>query len=130
MVTGQQVYNLALSLMDEVTDSGLISPDDNPDYYKTKATQFLTILQAELLPLSTEPTIISDLSQPLAVTDRVALKVLPYGLAANMLLSEGATGDSATKASFFNARYDELKAKMPTSSVPITDNYGVLGGMQ
>lgn len=119
-VTGQQVFDNALVLMDEVTETGAISTD-TPNYYKTKALTILTTLQAELLPLSQTPPVITDLTQPLLVSDRDALSILPYGLAAHLLLAE-----DLNAASFFNNRYDELKRKRKTTSIPITDNYNIL----
>ena len=84
----------------------------------------MTQLQTELLPLPQTPEVITDLSQNLLISDRVAITVLPYGLAAHLLLTE-----DVNTASFFNARYDELKRKTPTSIHPIEDSLGVLKGM-
>lgn len=121
-VTGQQVFDTALVLMDEVTETGNVVTE-NPDYYKVKALHILTTLQTELLPLSITPVPFTDLSQNLLVTDRIALLVLPYGLAAHLLLA-----DDMNLAAFLNARYDELKRKVQTGGiVAITDVYGVLG---
>lgn len=123
-VTAQQVYNTALTLMDEVQENGTVNPD-NPDYYKTKAIAFINTLQYELTPPSQTPTLITSLTDNVSVSDRLALLVLPYGLAAHMLLAEG----NMSTASFFNARYDELKRKTPTSIETIEDVYDVTGGM-
>lgn len=120
-VTGNQVLDRALTLMDEVTETGAITTD-TPEYYKTKALNVLNILQVELLPLSASITPITDLSQNLQVTDRIAYLVLPYGLAAHLLIV-----DDMNMASFWNARYEELKRKIPTEIKPTEDVYGVLG---
>ncbi|WP_368658676.1 hypothetical protein AB3Z07_05090 [Metabacillus halosaccharovorans] len=121
--TAQQVYDIALVLMDEVTDTGEILAD-NPNYYKTKSLSILTTLQTELLPYSISPVPVTDLSNELLVSDRIALSVLPYGLAAHLLLT-----DDLSSASYFNNRYDELKRKTHTSITPITDVYSVSDGM-
>lgn len=126
MVTGKQVYEMALVLIDEVTEVGEALPD-TPKYYEAKSKAVLSQLQAELLPLSQSPVVITDLTKPLLVSDRVAISVMPYGLAAHLLMTEELNMNAA---SFFNARYDELKAKKATSIQPITDSIGVLGGMQ
>jgi hypothetical protein len=123
-VTAQQVYDLALGLIDEVTETGAFAPD-NPDYYKAKSLSFLTILQTELLKPSETPQVITSLTQGLILSDRLCLLVLPYGLAAHLLMSE-----DQSMASFLNARYDELKRKIPTQIEPIVDNYNILNGMQ
>ncbi len=126
MVTGKQVYDMALVLIDEVTEVGEALPD-TPRYYEAKSRMILSQLQAELLPVSKQPVVITDLTKPLLVSDRLAISVLPYGLAAHLLMTEELNMNAA---SFFNARYDELKAKQTTSIQPITDSLGVLGGMQ
>lgn len=122
-VTGQQVYERALTLMDEVLETGVIATE-TPEYYRTKAINIINILQVELLPLSAEITPITDLTQDLQVTDRVAYLVLPYGLAAHLLIN-----DDLTISSWLNARYDELKRKISTTAIPIEDVYGVSGVM-
>jgi hypothetical protein len=122
-VTAQQVYDMALVLMDEVTEAGSIATEE-ADAVKTKAKNILTQLQAELLPISQTPGVITDLSQNLSVTDREALLILPYGLAAHLLLNEQ---NSAT--SYYNDRYEELKRKRKTSITAVTDVYCVTQGM-
>lgn len=114
---------MALVLIDEVTEVGTIAPD-TPKYYESRAKSILTQLQTELLQVSQDPEIITDLSQSLLLPDRVAITVLPYGLAAHLLLTE-----DVNAASFFNSRYEELKKKTPTSILLIEDSIGVLGGM-
>lgn len=120
MVTAKQVYDMALVLIDEVTEAGSVAPD-TPKYYEAKAKSILTQLQTELLPASQVPEVITELNQALLLTDRVAIQILPYGLAAHLLMSE-----DTNAASFFNARYDELKRKIPTKIQPITDAYNVV----
>lgn len=124
MVTAKQVYDMALVLIDEVTEVGAVTPD-TPKYYESRSKSILTQLQTELLSASQEPEVITDLTQALILPDRVAITVLPYGLAAHLLLTE-----DVNTASYFNARYDELKKKTVTKIEPITDSIGVLGGMQ
>lgn len=123
-VTAQQVYDMALVLMDQVTDSGTITSETDSAAVKVKALNMLTQLQAELLPISQTPGVITDLSQNLSVTDREALLILPYGLAAHLLLNE-----QSNAAPFLNDRYEELKRKRKTSITAVTDVYSVTQGM-
>lgn len=123
-VTGQQVFDIAMGLIDEVSETGNLVVE-NPEYYKTKSLQILTVLQAELLRATQTPQVVTDLSQDLVLSDAQCLKVLPYGLAAHLLIQE-----DVNTASFYNARYDELKRRSPATIEPITDSYNVLGGMQ
>lgn len=121
-VTAKQVFDIALVHIDEVLETGDITADPIK-YYQTKAIKILTTLQAELLPFTAAVTPLSSLDDVLMISDRVALTVLPYGLAAHLLIV-----DDPSTASFYNARYDELKRKSPTGGiVPITDVYGVQG---
>lgn len=125
MITAQQVYDIALVLMDEVTETGNITTE-TPEYYRSKALNILTTLQTELLPLSITPVPVTSMTQTLLVSDRTALLVLPYGLAAHLLLS-----DDLTLSSFLNARYDELKRKVATGGiVSTTDVYGLTGSVE
>lgn len=122
-VTGQQVFDIAMVLMDEL-DGAAINQADAGEY-KFKALSILTILQAELLPKTAMPTVISDLSQNLSLTDRLCLMVLPYGLAAHLLLIE-----VPAAASYFNGRYEELRSKQPAEATPIIDEYDTLSGLR
>lgn len=121
-VTGKQVYDIALVHIDEVLETGDISADPK-NYYEAKAIKILTTLQAELLPLTATIAPINSLDDVLTLSDRIALTILPYGLAAHLLIV-----DDPNTAAFYNARYDELKRKLPSGGiVSITDVYGVLG---
>lgn len=114
----QDVFILSMNLMDEVSTDGTYA--GYSDDYKKKSWPILTILQSELLPLSTETVDITDENSTLLVDDRTARTVLPYGLAAHLLLNE-----NTQTASFFNDRYEELKRKRKAIITPITDVYGV-----
>jgi hypothetical protein len=122
-VTAQQVYDMALVLMDEVTESGSIATEE-AEAVKTKAKNIITQLQAELLPISQTPGVITDLNQELLLSDRDALLILPYGLAAHLLLNE-----QNTATPYLNDRYEELKRKRKTTAVAVTDVYCVTQGM-
>lgn len=121
MITAQQVLDMAWVLIDQVDEVGEIEQDVAQE---TKALSVLTILQAELLPNNQLPEVLTSLEDALSVDDRIAIRVLPYGLAAHLLLNE-----DPNVASFLNNRYDELKRKIPATSVKITDVYNVSGGM-
>lgn len=122
-VTVKQVFDAALVLIDEVLENGNIVADQ-PKYYQSKSLSILTSLQAELLPITETPPILKSLTDVLALSDRVCLTVLPYGLAAHLLIQ-----DDPNSASFYNARYEELRKKTPTTITRITDIYDVTGGM-
>jgi hypothetical protein len=118
MISAQDVFVTAMNLMDEETEDGTFT--EYPAEYKKKARSLLTLLQAELVPASGTPTSIVSESSTFQVDDRTCLTVLPYGLAAHLLMSE-----DQSRAAFFNARYDELKRRRPAVISKITDVYAV-----
>lgn len=114
----QDVFKIAMDLMDEESQDGTF--DGYPVEYKKKAWSIMTMLQAELLPPSIPPIAITNENNVLQIDDRTSLTVIPYGIAAHLLLNE-----DQNKAAFFNARYDELKRKRPAMITPIKDVYGI-----
>jgi hypothetical protein len=117
-VNAQDIFIMAMNLMDEESETGAY--DGYPDEYKKKAWSILNVLQAELTRASdTHSPIISE-NSVIQIDDRTAVTVLPYGLAAHLLMTE-----DQTRAAFFNARYDELKRKRPAVISKIKDVYAV-----
>jgi len=119
LVTAQDVFITAMNLMDEETEDGTYT--GYPEEYKKKAWSILTLLQAECLPANATPTDITDENSTFQIDDRSSKTILPYGLAAHLLMNE-----DQNRAAFFNARYDELKRKRPATAVSITNVYGSL----
>jgi hypothetical protein len=117
-VIGQDVFKIAMDLMDEESETGTF--DGYPEEYKRKAWSLLTLLQSELLPPSVPPLAVTSENNVMQIDDRTSLTVLPYGVAAHLLMNE-----DQNKAAFSNARYDEMKRKRPAKIVPIQDVYGV-----
>jgi hypothetical protein len=115
-IKAQQVFVTAMNLMDEESEDGTYN--GYPEEYKKKAWNLLSLLQAELTPATVTPALITDESSVLFLDDRTALTVLPYGLAAHLLMTE-----DQSRAAFFNARYDELKRKRPAVISKIKDVY-------
>jgi len=132
MTTALQIFEMAIALMDSQSDDGQADTADNAEY-KNRTLPILNILRGELYPYSDTyeaddegrplATIIKTFDKPIDLDDYICQGVMPYGLAAHLLLAE----DPAT-ANFFQQRYDELKNKlsigMPSSSEDIVDLYG------
>jgi hypothetical protein len=118
MISAQQIFVTAMQLMDEETEDGTYN--GYPDEYKKKSWSILTLLQAELTPASTSTSSITSEASTIALDDRTALTILPYGLAAHLLMNE-----DQSRAAFFNARYDELKRRRPAIMSKIVDVYSV-----
>lgn len=119
-VIAQDVFVISMNLMDVITQDGTYS--GYPDDYKRKAWNILTLLQMDLTPASFTPIAITSETSPIQIDDRSAMSILPYGLAAHLLLTE-----DMNRASFFNNRYDELKRKRPAMIIQIKDVLGVAG---
>ena len=123
---------MAIALMDSMSNSGQADVADNNEY-KHRALPILNILRGELYPYSdTHETdeegrpiaaLIRDFEKPIDLDDYICQSIMPYGLAAHLLLQE----DPAA-ANFFQQRYDELKMRLhiglPTGSEDIEDVYG------
>jgi hypothetical protein len=132
MTTAQQVFEMAIALMDSQSDDGRADTNDNAEY-KNRTLPLLNILRGELYIYSDTyetdeegrpiAAYIRTFDKPLDLDDYICQSVLPYGLAAHLLLAE----DPAT-ANFFQQRYDELKQTLarglPASSEDIVDVYG------
>jgi hypothetical protein len=132
-VTAQEVFEIAMALMDELASNGLADTSDTVEY-KNKTLPILNLLQIELYPFSegytiTEgrrsvPTPITSFTDPISDLDNVLARgVMPYGLAGNLLAAE-----SDTRGNYFLATYQELKrqfANRPVAFQPIEDVYGM-----
>jgi hypothetical protein len=120
-VIAQDVFTITMNIMDEISQDGTYT--GYPIEYKNKAWPILTLLQSELLPASAIPLSVTSESTVFQIDDRSAITILPYGLAAHLLLTE-----DQNRASYFNSRYDELKRKRPATIQSITDVYLVDDG--
>jgi len=137
--TAQDVFDAAMGLMDEVNEQSGATDTSDTREYKNRTLFILNVLRGELYPYSDtfqdntaekgrRPIvgIIEDFDTPIGLDDYICQSVMPYGLAAHLLLDE-----NPTAASFFNQRYDELKAMLarglPQESEDIEDVYSWSG---
>lgn len=136
-----RVFELAINLMDELTDEGAFDHEDTTEY-KNRTLAILNILRGELYLYSDtfrknqewatgrRPVVgvIENFDDPIDLDDYICQSVMPYGLAAHLLMDE-----NPSAAGYFQQRYDELKALlmrgMPAVSEEIEDVYGVRGGI-
>ena len=142
-ITGIDVFQRAITIMDELSDTGKYKYEDT-DEYRYRTLSILNILINELYPYSdtypkyTEwesgrrPVLLplDDLYVEIDLDDYCAGTVLPYGLAAHLLLDE-----NPSTAGYCQQRYDELKNALMrgvgqmTVSEDIEDVYGFRGGI-
>ena len=134
--TGMNVFELAITLMDELDDNGKYKHEDTKEY-QDRTRSILNILIGELYPYSDtfkknqewakgrRPVAdkLDDLYTEIDLDDYICRSVLPYGLAAHLLMDE-----NPSTANFFQQRYDELKmmlvSGMPAEIEDVEDVYG------
>ena len=131
--TAQDVFDTAMGLMDEVNESTGATDTADTKEYKNRTLLILNVLRGELYPYSDSyeqdedglrpiAMLIEDFETPIGLDDYICQTVMPYGLAAHLLLDE-----NPSAAGFFNQRYEELKATLarglPRSSEDIVDVY-------
>ena len=142
-ITGMDVFQRAITMMDELNDSGEYNHEDTQEYLN-RTLSILNILQGELYfysdtfpkwqewEMGRRPVLmpIPDLETAIDLDDYCAGTVMPYGLAAHLLLDE-----NPSAAGYFQQRYEELlrglmsgRGKM-TVSEDIEDIYGFRGGI-
>lgn len=132
--TAQWVFDKAMHLMDEVNESTGMADTSDTKEYKNRTLPILNILRIECFPASdtyqaAEPCKrpvcpeITGFETQIGLDDGICQGVLPYGLAAHLLL-----GEDDDKASYFNQRYEELleqfRRGIPAASEDITPVYG------
>lgn len=114
MTDANWIFDRAIHLMDEQYElTGETRAVDTREY-EFRTLSILNVLRHEVYPYSDTfeagvngkrriCPMLSSFDQPLDIDDAIAQGVLPYGLAAHLLL-----GENDTLAAFFNQRYAEL----------------------
>ena len=112
--TAPRVFARAIHMMDEQNEAtGETSTADTAEY-KLRTLSILNILRHELFPYSDTYeaqedgtrdicTEIKAFTDVIDLDDVLAQGIMPYGLAAHLLL-----GENDSMAAFFNSRYSEL----------------------
>ena len=134
MTTPDWVFSRAIHLMDEQNESSGATSTQDTQEYRLRTLSILNVLRHELFPYSDTfqtgedgkraicPEL-KDFSDEIGLDDVIAQGIMPYGLAAHLLL-----GENDSMASFFNERYSELvatlTAKKPSEWEEIAPYYG------
>ncbi|MBQ7459833.1 MAG: hypothetical protein IJS72_00465 [Oscillospiraceae bacterium] len=127
MTTVGEVFEISMSILDNLNDNGAAIYSDNDEYLHRTPTILRTLI-SEFKLLTGERGAVPELEDEedllIGIDDVYALGALPYGLAAQLVLGE----DSAI-ASFLQQRYEELRltyaAKNPSEGAEdIEDVYG------
>lgn len=139
MATVQEVFDATMALMDELDDTGNATSTDTTEYLN-RTLPIVNLMIGECYPYSDLHDSDSLLSSWKAVEDMednllkrskidntIALSIMPYGLAANLLVDE-----NPSAAAFYQQRYEELlrlkASKMQAAVGSIEDVYGVTLG--
>lgn len=128
MTTGNEVFDLAVHLMDEQNESNGKTRTQDTKEYEYRTLSILNVLCPELYPYSdTYPEsetgkrpiipMVTAMDQAIDLDDAICRSVLPYGLAAHLLL-----GEDDAKASFFNQRYQELLSQLRSRSMAVWED--------
>ena len=141
MATVQQVYDMAIHLMDEQLETTGETMTEDTREYKFRTLSILNSVIPALYPYSgnyngtgtgrpackllfVEDHKNPEFEQTIYLDDTLVFSCLPYYLAAQLLSSE-----NDALASWFMTRYREtladLKAKVPASFEPISTPYGL-----
>lgn len=115
MTDANWVFDRAIHLMDEQNELNGETRTVDTKEYQYRTLSILNVLRHELYPYSDTfevgqngkrviTPLLTSFEQPIDLDDAIAQGVLPYGLAAHLLL-----GENDAMASYFNQRYDELK---------------------
>ena len=135
--TPQWIFDRAIALMDELNESNGLSDYADTKEYKQRTLPILNVLRHECYrfsdrfnvpeaeagrrPICPEMTSMDEEIQ--GIDDAIAQGVMPYGLAAQLLLYE-----DSEAASFFNQKYQELLYsglyQAPATAQPIENLYG------
>ena len=133
--TAQRVFDITMGLIDEVNENSGETDTADTREYKVRTLLILNALRGELYPYSDTynvetagerpiVSVIQDFDTPIDLDDYICQSVMPYGLAAHLLLDE-----NPASASFFQQRYEELRNNLskglPKTAESITDCYGV-----
>lgn len=114
MTDANWIFDKAIYLMDEQNEKNGQTRTQDTEEYRNRTLGILNVLRHEVYPWSDTFAAgedgrralcpeIKDFDQILDIDDAIAQTVLPYGLAAHLLI-----GENDTMAAFFNQRYTEL----------------------
>lgn len=123
------VFDAAMGIMDELSADGQSQTSDTQEYIN-RTPAIINMLVGELHMLMGNhdnwlPVTSLDDMIPTADTN-YALSALPYGLAANLLIDE-----NPTAASFYQQRYEELRAiYLSRQQADVSDITNLYGGIE
>lgn len=133
--TVSDVFDVTMQLIDEVSDTGLTQTTDTEEY-RNRTIGIMNILISECYPFSDEKDntkldsawrAVEEFDDELkGIDNTLALGVMPYGLAANLL-----TDENPTAANYYQQRYEALlAAKRSRMQADVGEIENVYGGIE
>ena len=125
-MTARDVYELGIALIDEVDSDGSISAETEQSY-EQRAIRILDVLQKELAFYEEAALTgrIESMEDTLEISDDTAMRIMPYGLAANFALVD----KNDDMYSDYSYMYRSLIRTIRNDEVDIMDDYYMLDGM-
>ena len=128
MTTANWVFDRAIHLMDEQNETNGKTRTQDTKEYEYRSLSILNVLRNELYPYSdtyevrsdgkrSVPPELTSMEQPIDLDDALCQSVMPYGLAAHLLL-----GENDSMASFFNQRYMELLNQLKSRATAVWED--------
>lgn len=140
MTTVQQVFDMAIHLMDEQNESNGATKTSDTQEYRLRTISILNVIMPGLYPYSDNydreapgrpvvpPLLVPDYANPdftqlIPIDDVLAMGILPYALAAHLLVGED-DEKSAWMMARYNAMFADLRDKIPGEWEQIPLPYG------
>ena len=123
-MTAQTPYNIALSFLDEIDENS----DPNEDTgYEGKAPYIIDAIQRDIARLSGVKVLqgVSALTDDLYISDDHALRVMPYGIAAEFALQDKMNDEYQKNYAEYKSRLRSVRPEKLTKKDP----YRLLDGM-
>lgn len=127
MTNGQWIFEHAIALMDSGDEVTGQMDTGSTRAYRNRTMNLLNLLGQECAGYSAKGawTALTGLEEELPLDDGLCQGVMPYGLAAHLLLEE----DPAA-ANFFQQRYEELLERWRRRQVELEDLETPYGGVE
>jgi len=119
------VYALALSVLDEINTGGVVNTDTG---YEDKAPLTFDRIQRELAFYEGVNVMrrITSMADTLEISDDTALRVMPYAIAADFALQDKMSDEYG----YCLGKYREMIPTIKREPKRVVDAYDILAGMQ
>lgn len=137
MTTVQQIYDMAIHILDEQSESSGITMTEDTAEYKFRTISILNSVIPALAPFSSEydpldpPPALDwsdyknpDMDQIIQLDDRLSLPLLPYFLAAKLIQTENESL-AALCMNQYNTTLQDIRSRAPATFEKIPISHGL-----